>query len=74
METEKQEKISAILTLYVDDLLIAGKDKKILDMLKQKVMTKFKMTDLGDVSLVLGMQVTRDRDRGHLTINQSAYA
>ena len=37
LETEKQEKVSAILTLYVDDLLIAGEDKKILDMLKQKI-------------------------------------
>ena len=31
-------------------------------------MGKFKMTHMGDVSLVLGMQVTRDRERGRLTI------
>ena len=28
------------------------------------------MTDMGDVSLVLGMQITRDREAGNLTISQ----
>ncbi|CAM9671511.1 unnamed protein product, partial [Sphacelaria rigidula] len=73
LETEKQEKVSATLTLYVDDLLIAGKDKKVLDMLERKLMAESKAADLGNVSLVLGMQVTRDRTLGHLTINQSAF-
>ncbi|CAM9489036.1 unnamed protein product [Sphacelaria rigidula] len=73
LETEKQENVSAILILYADDLLIAGKDKNILVMLKRKLMAKFKMTDLGNVSLVLGMQVTQDRTLGHLIINQSPY-
>ena len=33
-------------------------------------MTKFAMKDLGDVSLILGMQVSRDRLKGALDINQ----
>ena len=36
-------------------------------------MDKFKMTDMGDVSLVLGMQVTRDRGKKTLTISQGNY-
>ena len=36
-------------------------------------MGKFKMTDTSDVSLVLGMQVTRDRERGTLTTTQGNY-
>ena len=31
------------------------------------------MSDLGDVSLVLGMQITRDRKKGTLTISQEDY-
>ena len=36
-------------------------------------MDQFKTTDMGDVSLVLGMQVTRDRQRKTLTISQENY-
>ena len=36
-------------------------------------MEKFKMTDMGDVSLVLGMQITRDRENRTLTISQEEY-
>ena len=36
-------------------------------------MERFKTTSLGDVSLVLGMQVTRDRQNKTLTINQENY-
>ena len=33
-------------------------------------MDRFKTTDMGDVSRVLGMNVTRDREEGIITINQ----
>ena len=36
-------------------------------------MEKFKMRDLGNVSLVLGMPVTRDRAKGSLTTSQESY-
>ena len=31
------------------------------------------MTDMGDVSLVLGMGITRDREKGTVTITQEKY-
>ena len=31
------------------------------------------MTDMGDVSIVLGMGVTRDRKKGTVTITQEKY-
>ena len=36
-------------------------------------MGRFSMTDMGDVSLVLGMEVTRDRTKGTATITQKNY-
>ncbi|CAN0011358.1 unnamed protein product [Sphacelaria rigidula] len=42
-------------------------------MLKRKLMVRFKMTDMGDVSLVLGMRVTRDRKNGPLTLSHENY-
>ena len=44
-----------------------------IETVKEKLMDKFKMADMGDVSLVLGIQVTRDRERGTLTITQEDY-
>ena len=57
----------------MDDVLLVGRDKAVLEALKGKLMARFKMTDMGDVSLVLGMRVTRDRKNGTLTINQDNY-
>ena len=38
--------------------------------IKPKLMSRFSMTDMGDVSLVLGMGVTRDGAKGTVTITQ----
>ena len=62
-----------ILTLYVDDVLLLGKDVLVLRRIKQKLMSRFSMTDIGDVSLVLGMGVTRDHVMGTVTITQEKY-
>ena len=37
-------------------------------------MNRFLMADMGNVSLVLGMGVTRDREKGTVTITQEKYA
>ena len=36
-------------------------------------MEKFKMTDMGGVSILLGMQITRDREKKTSTISQEQY-
>ncbi|MCO5575171.1 hypothetical protein L7F22_028968 [Adiantum nelumboides] len=62
-----------ILILYVDDMLIAGKDKHNVDALKGKLSETFDMKDLGDASHILGMRIIRDRNRGLLYLSQQAY-
>ena len=62
-----------ILTLYVNDVLLVGKDVQVLERIKEKLMSRFSMTDMGDVSLVLGMRVTRDHTKGTVTIPQDDY-
>ena len=62
-----------ILTLYVDDVLLLGKDVLVLRRIKQKVMSRFSMTDMGDAALVLGMGATRDREKGTVTITHEKY-
>ena len=62
-----------ILTLYVDDRVVVGGHIVVIETVKRKLTGKFKMTDMGDVSLVLGMHVTRDRGKKTLTISQEEY-
>ena len=57
----EDENGSAILTLYVDDVIQMGVNKQLLYKLKKQLIDRFEMTDMGDVSRVLGMNVTRDR-------------
>ena len=62
-----------VLTIYVDDILLLGIDRKVLERIKRKLMGRFSITDMGDVSLIFGMEVTRDRTKGTVTITQENY-
>ena len=59
--------------LYVDALLVTGSSEVGISKTKAFLMIKFAMKDLGDVSLILGMQLSRDRLKGTLDINQGNY-
>ena len=60
-----------ILTIYVDDILVTAPDKKFLARIKKQLMERFTVSDLGEVSLILGMKITRDRVKKTLSINQT---
>ncbi|CAB1103214.1 unnamed protein product [Ectocarpus sp. CCAP 1310/34] len=62
-----------ILTLDVDDILISGKDPELVAGLKKELHDRFEMTDMGEVSLILGMQVTCSYEEGTLTVSQNNY-
>ena len=62
-----------ILTRYVDDILITGKNPTLVEQNKKELKERFEMTDMGEVSRILGMEVTRDYDEGTLAITQTSY-
>ena len=62
-----------ILVLYVDDMLIAGKSKDEITMLKNALSKQFAMKDLGDAHHFLGIRIKRDRKRGILELCQEEY-
>ena len=62
-----------MLTLYVDDILITGKDSTLVEQKKKELEEIFEMTDMGEERRILGMEVTRDYDEGTLAITQTAY-
>ncbi|GAA0170423.1 hypothetical protein LIER_40958 [Lithospermum erythrorhizon] len=55
-----------ILLLYVDDMLIVGKNIAMINDLKTKLSTSFEMKDLGKAEHILGMQITRDKNKKKL--------
>lgn len=61
-----------ILILYVDDLLVIGSDTNGIKILKQKLMNRFEMTDLGGVNLYLGVEFIRSSQG--IFLSQKNYA
>lgn len=66
-------KKGVIIAIYVDDLLITGKDRTEIDALNKALHSRFQMTDLGPVGFYLGMTVTRDRANRILRLGQKSY-
>ena len=62
-----------LLTLYVDDILITGKDPTLVEQKKKELKERFEMTNMGEVRRILGIEVTRDYDEGTLATTQTAY-
>lgn len=48
------------LLLYVDDMLIAAKDKSEIAKLKARLSSEFEMKDLGAAKKILGMEIIRE--------------
>lgn len=63
-----------IIALYVDDLLIAGNSKSEIESLKRELSHRFEMKDMGAARIMLGIKITRDRNRRKLFIDQQEYA
>jgi hypothetical protein len=50
-----------LLALYVDDMLIAAKNKSDITKLKAQLSSEFSMKDLGPAKRILGMEIHRNR-------------
>lgn len=61
------------LLLYVDDMLIASRDKSLISRLKVQLSNEFDMKDLGEAKKILGMEIHRDRQIGKLYLSQKKY-
>lgn len=62
-----------VLAVHVDDCLVTGSSQRLLDETKTKIGALYKLTDLGAVSWLLGIKITRDLDAGTLSLSQHAY-
>lgn len=69
--TRSKDNKVIILAIYVDDMLIFWNDAKEMQRVKQDLMSKFEMKDLGKAELILGMRIMQD-DTG-IKLSQEKY-
>jgi len=68
-----QENEMIYLILFVDDLLLCGKNEKILEKIKKKLSSHFSMKDMGKVKTYLGTEIDYDCKNNKMTLDQSKY-
>ena len=66
---KRSKKGFIVLSLYVDDKLLAGNDKEMIVATKEWLSSNFEMKDMGEASYVLGVKILRDRSRKFLSLS-----
>ena len=67
---DDEDNAICILSLYVDDLVIAGSNIAIINRVKNKLHERYKMKDLGVVNHILGCEARHDEDTGTTYLSQ----
>ena len=62
-----------LLACHVDDCTVTGSDHTLIQAFKQEIGDRFKITDLGPISWLLGMKVTRNRITRTISLSQETY-
>ncbi|KAM2680165.1 hypothetical protein EV2_011992 [Malus domestica] len=68
-----QDESFIYLLIYVDDMLIASKNVEEIEKLKKQMKNEFEMKDLGEAKKIIGMEITRDREKGLVSLNKRQY-
>ncbi|KAI1005400.1 hypothetical protein K3495_g2815 [Podosphaera aphanis] len=68
---QKEHGITALV--YFDDIAVAAKTNKELLWFKHKICQRFTAKDLGEIEKILGIQITRNRKRQTLWLDQQQY-
>ena len=62
-----------IIAVYVDDIILAGKEASKMNEVKQALSTKFEIKDMGELHYFLGVSVHRNLDNHSMWIGQPTY-
>ena len=62
-----------IVAIHVDDMTILVSSNTLMSQVKSDLNSKFDTQDLGPVKQILGMEITRDKTTGSITITQTQY-
>jgi transposase InsO family protein len=63
----------AVLAIHVDDSTFTATSRLFLDKTKSKIAKKFKITDLGPISWLLGVSIRRNEIERTISLSQTAY-
>ena len=61
------------LLLYINDMLVACKDREEIDKFKMLLNSELEMKDLGHAMKILGMEIMSNRSKGILFLSQQKY-
>lgn len=64
----------AYIGVYVDDIILLAPTMHHINTMKQRLSSRFRMHDLGELRFLLGIHVVRDRTRRTITLHQQQYA
>lgn len=64
---------NVFLQFYVDDMLLATKNMRKIQKLKEILKSEFEMKDLGKTTRILGIDIIHDRKKGVLKLSQEKY-
>jgi len=70
---KEAEKIILIVLVYVDDMAVAGPNGTHIVLFKSALAENFDITDMGELRFMLGILVTRNREKRLIYLSQSAY-
>ena len=62
-----------VLASHVDDCTITGSSSELICSFKAEIGSRYKITDLGPISWLLGMKVARNRDARTISLSQQTY-
>jgi len=62
-----------ILSLYVDNILIAKNNKEMIDTIKRWLSSKFEMKDMAEANYVFDVKIIRDRAKRLLGVTQETF-
>ncbi len=62
-----------IIAVYVDDILLAGKNDQRINEIKQELAYQFEMKDMGELHHFLGVKIVQKPDSKEVWIGQEAY-
>ena len=62
--------VEIFFLIYVDDMLLACKDKSQIEKMKEILKSEFDVKDLGHAKKILGMEIIRDRANKFLYLNK----
>lgn len=62
-----------VITVWVDDLMLFATSESLMVKMKTDIKSEWEVTDLGEPTKIVGIEITRRSDRDSITLSQVQY-